>query len=140
MNFDEAIAAHSQWKMKLSAYLSHPDGSIDAATAGQDNKCPLGNWIAGEGTKYSALPEYAKLKSEHTRFHKAVSDVIRKAASGQKVGEETALGAHLRLVGNVANDARLSAGAKQGPLRPLEDLDALQVRRIDIEVAAGQLA
>ena len=107
MNFDEAIAAHSQWKMKLSAYLSHPDGSIDAATAGQDNKCPLGNWIAGEGTKYSALPEYAKLKSEHTRFHKAVSDVIRKAASGQKVGEETALGAHSEF--GTASNAVVSA-------------------------------
>ena len=46
----------------------------------------------------------------------------------------------LRLVGDVANDAGLSARAEQGSLRPFEDFDALQVRRVDIEVAARQLA
>ncbi|HTR66922.1 MAG TPA: CZB domain-containing protein [Terriglobales bacterium] len=94
MNFDDAVAAHAQWKMKLSSYLSHPDGSLDAATASLDNKCALGQWISGDGASYSRLPEYAKLKSEHARFHKAVGDVIRKAASGQSVSEETALGSH----------------------------------------------
>ena len=94
MNFDDAVSAHSQWKMKLSAYLLHPDGSMDAATASLDNKCSLGQWIVGEGAKYSTLPEYAKLKSEHTRFHKAVGNVIRKAATGQKVTDEIALGSH----------------------------------------------
>ncbi len=94
MNFDDAISAHAQWKMKLSLYLLHPDGSLDAATVSLDNKCPLGQWIIGEGAKYSTLPEYAQLKTQHTRFHKAVGGVIRKAAAGQKVAEETALGSH----------------------------------------------
>jgi hypothetical protein len=94
MNFDDAIAAHTQWKMKLSSYLSHPDGSLDAATVSLDNKCALGQWITGDGAKYSTLPEYAKLKTEHTRFHKAVGDVVRKASSGQRVADETALGSH----------------------------------------------
>ncbi len=29
MDFDGAIAAHSSWKMKLSLYLKHPDGSLN---------------------------------------------------------------------------------------------------------------
>ncbi len=92
MDFDEAIAAHSQWKTKLSAYLTNPDGSLDAATVSLDTKCPLGQWIAGDGLKHSALPEYARLKTEHTRFHKAAGEVVRKASSGQKVSEDIAIG------------------------------------------------
>jgi hypothetical protein len=94
MNFDDAVSAHTQWKMKLSSYLAHPDGSLDAVTASIDNKCSLGQWIFGEGVKHSKLPEYTKLKSEHTRFHKAVGEVIKKASSGQNVTAETALGSH----------------------------------------------
>ena len=46
----------------------------------------------------------------------------------------------LRLVGDVAHDAGLCPGAKQRALRAFEDLDALEVRNIDVEVAAGELS
>src|SRR5207249_1059651 len=45
----------------------------------------------------------------------------------------------LRLVGDVAHDAGLCPGAKQRALGTFEDLDALEVRNIDVEVAAGEL-
>lgn len=92
MNFDEAIKAHSDWKMKLSAYLRNPDGSLQATTVGLDNKCPLGVWIHGEGSQYASLPEYAILKSEHAAFHKAAAEVIRKADAKQDTTEDVALG------------------------------------------------
>jgi len=92
MNFDQAIEAHTQWKLKLSSFLAHPDNSLDSVSLSADNKCNLGKWITGEGTKFAVLPEYSKLKTEHTRFHKAVGDVVRRAATGQKVSEEMALG------------------------------------------------
>lgn len=92
MNFDEAIKAHSDWKMKLSAYLRKPDGSVKPEVVGVDNKCALGQWIYGEGAKHSALPEFTTLKTEHARFHKACSEVVKKADSGQNTSEETALG------------------------------------------------
>lgn len=92
MNFDEAIKAHSDWKLKLSTYLNKPDGSLKAGEAELDNKCALGQWIHGEGGKYSTQPEYSTLKTEHAHFHKCAGSVIRKADSGQKVAEEVALG------------------------------------------------
>lgn len=92
MNFDDSIRAHSDWKMKLSVYVSKPDGSLKAVEAEQDNKCALGQWIYGEGMKYSAEPEFSTLKAEHTKFHKCAAAVIRKADSGQKVSEEIAIG------------------------------------------------
>jgi hypothetical protein len=92
MDFDEAIKAHSSWKMKLSTYLRKPDGSLKVSEIQVDNKCALGQWIYGEGAKYSSLPEYATLKQEHAKFHKAAAQVVYKADSGQDTSEETALG------------------------------------------------
>jgi hypothetical protein len=93
MDFDQAISAHSKWKAKLRSYLAKPDRSLSASEVAQDDKCELGKWIFGEGAKYSGLPEFQTLRSEHARFHKAAAGVIHKAESGQSVAEETALGA-----------------------------------------------
>lgn len=94
MNFDEAIGAHSTWKTKLSKYLQKPDGSLHAADIGPDDKCELGKWIAAEGNKLSKLPEFRSLKQEHTRFHKAAADVVRRADAGENVKDDVVLGAH----------------------------------------------
>lgn len=93
MDFDEAIKAHSAWKMKLSAYLAKPDGSLKAQDIEVDHKCALGQWIYGEGSKHSAHAEYSTLKTEHSKFHKAAAAVVRKADSGGSVSEEIAIGA-----------------------------------------------
>ena len=92
MNFDDAIKAHSAWKMKLSTYIAKPDGSLKVVEIEPDNKCALGQWIYGEGAKHSALPEYGTLKSEHTKFHKCAAAVVKKADAGQNVTEEVTLG------------------------------------------------
>jgi hypothetical protein len=92
MNFDEAVAAHSAWKLKLSTYLRKPDGSLKASDIAVDNKCVLGQWIYGEGKKHAALPEYGALKGAHTKFHTVAADVVRRADSGKNVSEELALG------------------------------------------------
>jgi hypothetical protein len=92
MDFDQAVAAHSAWKTKLRDYLSKRDGSLKPAEVSPDNKCPLGQWIYGEGSQYSKLPGFPALKSEHARFHKAAADVVQKADSGQSISEEVALG------------------------------------------------
>jgi len=93
MNFDEAIKAHSEWKGKLSHYIEHPDHSLKAAEVSADNKCPLGQWIYGEGGKHASLPEFSKLKSEHQRFHKVAGTIIAKADAGIDESQEVALGA-----------------------------------------------
>ena len=94
MNLDQAIAAHGAWKQKLSDYLAKRDGSLKASEAGADNKCPLGQWIYGEGAAFAKFPEFSKVKAEHARFHKAVGNVISRADAGQSVTEDVALGAH----------------------------------------------
>ena len=93
MNFDQAIAAHSAWKSKLKAYLNKPDGSLKPADIQSDQKCPLGQWIYGEGKHLAGLTAYAELKAQHAKFHAATAALVRKADAGQSVSEELALGA-----------------------------------------------
>ena len=83
MNFDEAIQVHAAWKIKLSTYLRKADGSLKAAEARVDNRCALGQWLYGEGKKYSSMAEYQTLIGEHARFHRAAGEVIDKANAGQ---------------------------------------------------------
>lgn len=92
MNFEEAIQAHTAWKMKLASYLRTPDGSLNPSEVGVDNRCPLGQWIHGEAVRYADLPEYATLKSEHAKFHRAAAEVVARATSGQNVEEDIAVG------------------------------------------------
>ncbi len=94
MDFDEAISAHSAWKRKLRLYLSKPDHSLAVADVAADDRCKLGEWIAGDGRKYSSLPEFATLSTGHTRFHEAAADIVSRADRGEDVSEELVPGSN----------------------------------------------
>ena len=95
MNFDEAIRAHSDWKMKLQQYLANPDNSIDVVKLSQDNQCNLGGWIHSEGLKnFGALPEFKTLMEEHKAFHKSAADIVTRKNKGEDVQADTTLGAN----------------------------------------------
>jgi methyl-accepting chemotaxis protein len=75
MNLDDAIGAHSQWKIKLRMAISKHE-TLDAATIGKDNCCELGKWLYGEGRGlYSAKPQFAILMEKHKAFHSEASKV-----------------------------------------------------------------
>ncbi|MDX2204471.1 MAG: CZB domain-containing protein [Hyphomicrobiaceae bacterium] len=91
MKFEEAIKAHSSWKMKLSSYLQSPDGSLRSAEVRVDNRCALGQWLHGEGRKFAASPEYKMLVERHAQFHQAAARIVDMANAGKSVEGETAL-------------------------------------------------
>ncbi len=93
MDFDAAIVAHSDWKRKLKAYLQKPDHSLQPTELALTTKCKLGEWATGEGRKYASSPFFQTLTAEHSRFHKAAAELVRKANLGESVNAETALGA-----------------------------------------------
>jgi hypothetical protein len=93
MDFDAAVAAHSQWKTKLRGYLTKPNKSLNPADVEADNRCVLGQWIHGEGKHHAADPDFLELRKEHANFHRAAADLVRRADQGENVGEETVLGA-----------------------------------------------
>lgn len=83
MNSDDAIRAHALWKTKLSAYLSHPDGSLKAVDVGLDDRCELGKWLHSQDAQHSKVPEIAALRATHADFHRATATAIRKIDAGQ---------------------------------------------------------
>jgi methyl-accepting chemotaxis protein len=92
MSFDDAVNCHSEWKRKLYAYVSHPDGSMKVDDVASNNKCKMGRWLLGDGRKYAGFPEFAKLIVEHTRFHMEAANIVRRADQGQDVSFEFAVG------------------------------------------------
>lgn len=89
MNFDDAIRAHANWKMKLTAYLNRPDRTLDPKVVGSDAECQLGKWLKAEAGK----PELQDLATLHTQFHREAARLVQRADAGERVGAEAALGA-----------------------------------------------
>lgn len=84
MNFDEAITAHSQWKIRLQGVVAGTSKeNLDPGVVGLDNKCILGQWIHGEARQFAHHPEYSKLVSEHAAFHQCAADVLRTITAGK---------------------------------------------------------
>lgn len=83
MNFEEAIAAHVDWKAKLRTYIKKADKSLDPNMVEKDNECKLGKWIYGDGGKYKSSQHYEALRQEHAKFHKCAANIIRKVDEGK---------------------------------------------------------
>jgi len=77
-DFNAAISAHVDWKMKLSRYLNNPDGSLHHEKVCLDNACMLGKWIYGDGAEYrNTNPQtFDDLKKSHAEFHKTAGQII----------------------------------------------------------------
>jgi hypothetical protein len=81
MNLEEAIEAHASWKSKLAACLKRQADCLRAAEIRAANRSELGQWLHGEGMKFSSLAEYNTLVREHARFHRAAARIVEKAVA-----------------------------------------------------------
>lgn len=90
MDFDDAVATHSKWKLKVRHALAKHDGSLRPEEISLDHKCVLGRWIYAEGAHYSSLPEYLTLKFEHARFHMVAASLVKRANAGESIDAELA--------------------------------------------------
>ncbi len=92
MNFDDALAAHIKWKVRLSLFI---DGfsteNLQSATVCRDDLCDLGKWLYGEGTTYQTLPPYQDLLKKHANFHVCAGDVVKKVENNDKASAKAVL-------------------------------------------------
>jgi methyl-accepting chemotaxis protein len=93
VDFDEAIRVHGAWRQKLAAYSGNPDGSLNPALVGVDNRCDLGKWLYGEEQRFAGKSDYSELVQAHARFHKAAAALVRRIDAGADVRGELAPGA-----------------------------------------------
>lgn len=79
MNLDEAVAAHTRWKLRLRLFLNGgADLGIDPGTAHRDDLCELGRWLHGQGEmEYGGGIDFEQLDCDHREFHEEVGRVVR---------------------------------------------------------------
>lgn len=94
-DFDSAISAHLEWKMKLMKYLGNPDGSLDHQVVCLDNKCKLGAWLHGDGAHFAnSSQNFAALKASHANFHRSAGEIIKQIDQGNKKIAEISMAPH----------------------------------------------
>jgi inorganic pyrophosphatase len=94
MNFDEAITAHSQWRIRLQGFIAGTSQeNLDPKIVAVDNKCVLGQWIHGEAKQYAQMPEYVLLIKEHANFHQRAANVLRLVEAGKREEAKAEVGA-----------------------------------------------
>ena len=75
MDLNEAIKAHSDWKMKLRSAISGKT-ALDAQTISRDDCCHLGKWLHGESKPtLGKLASHAQCVKLHADFHKSAGKV-----------------------------------------------------------------
>jgi methyl-accepting chemotaxis protein len=92
MNWDESVEAHVKWKIKLQAYINVRGEKLDANTIAKDNACALGQWLSNEASKLQGNATFQTLKGDHSAFHKAAADVVKKVDAGDKAGATALMG------------------------------------------------
>lgn len=93
MNFDDAIAAHIKWKVRLTQFIDGTSAEkLQSTAVCKDDLCDLGKWIYGEGVKYQPLPHYRDLVAKHANFHVCAADVVKKVEDGDRSGAKASLG------------------------------------------------
>lgn len=91
MKLDDAIAAHSAWKLRLRQFVDGRGDKLDSKVVGRDDACPLGQWLHGDGRAHATRPEFERLVKEHAQFHKTAGDVVRAVEMGSKARAEALL-------------------------------------------------
>lgn len=75
MDLNEAIQAHSAWKMRLRSAITHHE-TLDEATIQRDDCCKLGRWLHGEArSSFGKLASHADCVKKHAAFHQAAGKV-----------------------------------------------------------------
>lgn len=86
MDFDAAINAHLDWKIKFRVAIAKK-ATLEQANIAADNCCLLGKWLHGEGgQKLGSLNGYAYCVMRHAEFHKHAGKVAQ-AINEQKYDE-----------------------------------------------------
>jgi methyl-accepting chemotaxis protein len=113
-DFDSAIRAHRDWKVKLRQAIAE-HGRLDAETICRDDHCPLGRWLHGEGgRRWSSRPSFSTLLGKHAEFHRTAGDVARRINGGQYEQAERLIGAGSAFARISSEVSTLLTQAKRG--------------------------
>lgn len=113
-DFDQAIEAHRQWKIRLRQAISERT-RLDAETICRDDRCPLGQWLHGAGgRRWGSQPRFVALLDKHAEFHSVAGGVARQINSGALAEAERLIGSGSRFAGVSTEVSTLLTQAKRG--------------------------
>ncbi len=91
-DFDQAIEAHRQWKVKLRSAIAQHE-TLDADTLCRDDQCTLGRWLHGNGAaRWGSKPLFTQLLDKHADFHQSAGAVAREINAGHYADAEQLIG------------------------------------------------
>jgi methyl-accepting chemotaxis protein len=113
-DFDRAIAAHRDWKVKLRKAIAQKE-QLDADSICRDDRCPLGQWLHGPGgAQWGSRPTFVALLERHAAFHVAAGDVARRINAGSYADAERLIGSGSPFASTSTEVATLLTRAKRG--------------------------
>jgi methyl-accepting chemotaxis protein len=113
-NFDNAIEAHRQWKVKLRKAIAER-GQLEADKICRDDACPLGQWLHGPGgVRWGGKPSFAALLDKHAEFHQTAGAVARQINAGHYSQAERLIGSGSRFAQVSTDVSTLLTRAKRG--------------------------
>ena len=113
-DFNAAIAAHRDWKVKLRQAIAHK-GQLDADTICRDDQCLLGRWLHGDGRRrWGGRPTFTELVAKHAEFHETAAAVARQINQGQYDRAEQLIGSGSRFAQVSTEVGTLLTQAKRG--------------------------
>jgi methyl-accepting chemotaxis protein len=113
-DFDKAIEAHRQWKVKLRKAIAEHE-KLDAEQICKDDQCPLGKWIHGAGgTQWGHRPTFVALLDKHAEFHQTAGGVARKINAGHFAEAERLIGSGSQFAQVSTEVATILTKAKRG--------------------------
>ena len=114
VDFDAAIEAHRQWKVRLRQAIAQR-ALLDADTICRDDRCPLGQWLHGAGgRRWGGRPGFVTLMQKHADFHAEAGNVARTINAGALQDAERLIGSGSRFARVSTEVATLLARAKRG--------------------------
>lgn len=78
---DEAIYAHSRWKMRLKNIIQSGQTDVPLLIIKNPNECQFGKWLnSDKEAKKSSY--YQQVNELHAKFHEEAAEVVKLALSG----------------------------------------------------------
>jgi hypothetical protein len=82
--FDQAISAHAQWKRRLNEAIDSGSSEWTVSEVRADDRCEFGKWLNTLCDLEKSSDSCLHLRSLHTEFHHAASEVLELALAGKK--------------------------------------------------------
>ena len=89
---NEAIGAHSVWKMKLRTAIAVGKADVNSHDVAKDDACAFGQWLHSPALSPAVLAssDYLAVRALHADFHKYAAKVLEYVRHGDKA-QATAL-------------------------------------------------